>query len=701
MKTVHMIGNAHMDPVWLWHRSEGVDAVLATAGSACDRLDEFPQFIFTCSGSWFHGVIERHDAALFERVRRFVQQGRWALVGGMVVQPDCNLPSAEAFARQLEVGQEYYHSRFGRTTAVGYNVDSFGHTAYLPRFLRQAGIDGYVCMRPGPWEKPLPANLFRWRSPDGQEVLAFRISGGYGTGADDLREHVQRALEGAGETVEHTMCFYGVGDHGGGPTKRQIEWILANADRVPAARLVMSHPRAFFDAVAGKAGALPVVAGELQHHAIGCYSVERRIKVAMRRAEARLIQAEQTAGMLAGAAGEESARSVLASAWETLLFNQFHDILGGTSLDGASRLAAGEMTAAEAKAGDLITQLTRRAFRDRAVSGEHRIVVLNPSSDPFDGYVEHRPWLQWSKGDGLALVDETGRALAFQFVRPEAKVDSLTGVLFRVAVPARSFRLLRIQRTAGPLPAGRADLRAHAGGIEGPRVRVVDEGGEIRLGDWRLRLDVYEDPSDTWSHSCVNRFGDTQLGSVEWLAPWEPVETGPVRAMVRRPGRFDHSRIWCRLSATSDEPAVRIQLSVTWAQVRQRLVLDVSGPGRIDRRVDLVSGGPLQRPTDGLEYPLGGGMLVASGASTLGVAAPEVFSASVTAENARLTLLRSPFAAHHDPTPAELWPDYPVTDQGRHDFEIVLAPNGPWDAAALARTARDMLAGPILWDLTG
>ena len=148
--TVHMIGNAHLDPVWLWRRADGVDTALATARSACDRMDEYPDFAFTCAGSWFYRQVEEIDPDLFERIRQRVGEGRWQLVGGMVVQPDCNLPSEEGFRQQFRIGQGYYRTRFGRTTTVGYNVDSFGHGPYVPRFLREAGIDAYTFMRPGP-----------------------------------------------------------------------------------------------------------------------------------------------------------------------------------------------------------------------------------------------------------------------------------------------------------------------------------------------------------------------------------------------------------------------------------------------------------------------------------------------------------------------------------------------------------------------
>ena len=270
MKTVHMVGNAHLDPIWLWNLSDGIDAALATARSACDRLDEYPEFIFTCSTSWFHQQVERHDPGLFGRICRFVDSGRWQLAGGMVIQPDCNFPSAESFVRQFKTGQKYFKDKFGKVATVGYNVDSFGHTGYLPQFLRDAQMDSYVFTGQMEHEKKPQANLFRWFSPNGHAVNDFRISGGYTTRVAEITGRIKENVENMPEGIDHTMCFFGVGDHGGGPTKAQIEWILENSDSIGGIELVISHPRAFFDAVADQHEKLPVITGEIQHHAIGC-----------------------------------------------------------------------------------------------------------------------------------------------------------------------------------------------------------------------------------------------------------------------------------------------------------------------------------------------------------------------------------------------------------------------------------------------
>ena len=708
MRTVHMIGNAHLDPVWLWRREDGVDAALATARSACDRLDEYRQFIFTCSASWMHVEVERIDPTLFERIRRFVDAGRWQIVGGMVIQPDCNLPSAESFRKQLEHGQRYFRDRLGEAATVGYNVDSFGHTAYLPRFLQAAGIDAYAFMRPGPNEKRLPSSLFRWRSPDGAEVTAFRIAGSYSAREVDLRKHVGRALAAMPEATEHTMCFFGVGDHGGGPTKQQIEWILANADSIDGARLVISHPRAFFDAVADLSDSLPVVTGELQHHAIGCYSVERRLKVAMRRAEAGLVAAEQAVELFGGD-DAAACRNTLRDAWDDVLFNQFHDVLGGTSLDRASRLAAGQLVAAEATAERVTTTLCRRAFRAQTEPGVHKIIVLNTAPEAFEGLVSHEPWMDFhGSGTPLALFGEDGSPVRFQCVECESMTDLARRVLMDLSIPPRASQTLTFvhgadaEQVAGGFPAsGGRELRVEPTELGNDFLDARLTGGAVDLNGWTVRMELMDDPTDTWSHSAANRFKGRRLAEVDFVGSAETVEAGPVRAALRTCSEFASSRLWCRIMMLDDRPELHLKLAVTWTQVRQMLRLRIEPPGTFTDRTDLVSGGPLERPIDSLEYPLNGGLLVRTGDETLGIVAPEVLSAAVEPQAVNLTLLRSPYTAHHDPAESIMRGDQPVCDQGVHNFEIILRLAPDTTTTLIDRLAKQALHPPIAWDLTG
>ena len=155
-----LVGNAHLDPIWQWKWQEGSAQAKATLRSALDRMKEFPDFRFVCSSAVVYEWIEEFAPDMFEEVKQRVREGRFIVVGGWYVQPDCNMPGAEGFARQSLYSQRYFYEKLGVTAKVGYNVDSFGHNAMLPQILKKSGMDNYVFMRPGQHEKEMPAELF-------------------------------------------------------------------------------------------------------------------------------------------------------------------------------------------------------------------------------------------------------------------------------------------------------------------------------------------------------------------------------------------------------------------------------------------------------------------------------------------------------------------------------------------------------------
>jgi len=205
MITVHLIGNAHLDPVWLWRWPAGVGEAIATCRSAVERLDEYPEFIFTRSDMWVHEQIEKLDPGLFARVREYVESGRWQIVGGWYIQPDCNLPTVDSFNKHISMGKAYFKEKFHIDITVGYNVDSFGHNAMIPSLLKKSGYDSYVMMRPMAHEKKLPASLFRWRSPDNEEIMVWRIPRAYTAWQEDLTDHIKASLEAASPGIDHVM----------------------------------------------------------------------------------------------------------------------------------------------------------------------------------------------------------------------------------------------------------------------------------------------------------------------------------------------------------------------------------------------------------------------------------------------------------------------------------------------------------------
>ena len=223
---IHLIGNAHLDPAWLWRWTEGFAEIKATFQSALDRLAEFPEFVFTCAAASYYQWVEENAPEMFAAIRRRVAEGRWIIAGGWWVQPDCNIPCGESFVRHGLYSQRYFREKFGVIAQVGYNVDSFGHNGMLPQILQKSGMDSYVFSRPGDDEKELPGHVFWWESPDGSRVLAFKIPFSYGQWVpweetrpgDAEARKLQETLKLAADEQIAFMNFYGVGNHGGGPT---------------------------------------------------------------------------------------------------------------------------------------------------------------------------------------------------------------------------------------------------------------------------------------------------------------------------------------------------------------------------------------------------------------------------------------------------------------------------------------------------
>ena len=190
-----MIGNAHLDPVWLWQWRDGYHEAMATFRSALDRLNETPDFVFTCACACYYEWVEENDPAMFEEIRRRVAEGRWGIVGGMWIQPDMNTPSGESLLRQTLYAQRYFRKKFGKIATVGYNVDTFGHNAMTPQLLRLSGMTDYVWMRPSVKENgKIPEGPMIWEAPDGSRVQAYRIFGEYTT-AHDMPGKIEKVLE--------------------------------------------------------------------------------------------------------------------------------------------------------------------------------------------------------------------------------------------------------------------------------------------------------------------------------------------------------------------------------------------------------------------------------------------------------------------------------------------------------------------------
>jgi alpha-mannosidase len=671
MITVHLILNAHLDPIWLWPWQAGLDAALATCRSACDRLDAHPDIFFTRGEAWLYDQVERVDPALFARIRKHVEAGRWEIIGGWWIQPDCNLPSSFALEHQIGLGKQYFMDRFGFFPRAGYNVDSFGHAATLPTLMRAAGQDRYIMMRPQPHEMKLPARLFRWRqTPTSPEVVTFRIAGAY-THWQASAETLNLSLTELPDGIAHTMYFLGIGDHGGGPTERLIAWCKQNKDAMPGCRLEFSTVQRFFDAVASQTERLPVVTGELQHHAVGCYSVHRPIKTGVRKAEHLLRQAE--IALKHDPKSESTTAQNLEQGWKQVCFHHFHDTMGGTCLPSAYSQVDAQLGMAMAIADGVCQHSLRRQLVDLPDDQMQRIALFNASDTAFDDYVEFEPWVEWRGWQGnWPLRDQAGRCIPMQLLRPEAPSNGLTRFLFRVQTQPGQLQVVRMDRTSSaPSPVSGATADGDSLANEQGTSLHLGQAKEMRFAGRSLPLPevhLLDDPSDTWSHD-IDRYAEGPAVLPTWEAA-SIVGSGPLMASLVQPGRIGQSHLVAEYRVYAGKPIVELRLRVHWMVQRKVLKLVVPLPSAGVKRFDGIPGSDIERPMNGAERPLRDRSLVElADGDRLGIVCPDVFALDATAARVRLTLLRSPEMANHVPHQG-FGTLGRHSDQGIHEFRF-------------------------------
>lgn len=706
---LHMIGNAHIDPVWLWQWQEGFHEVKATFRSALDRLNEYDDFIFVASSAALYEWVEKSDPAMFEEIVRRVREGRWGIVGGWWIEPDCNIPSGESFVRQGLYGQRYFQEKFGVMARTGFNVDSFGHAGTLPQILKKSGISYYTFLRPMPHEKSLPARLFWWQADDGSRVLTFRIPFEYLSWGKEVDQHVRRCADEMKAPVDEFMCFYGVGNHGGGPTKANIESIRRLNDDPDYPELLFSTPDAFFASIENRNLPLPIVHSDLQHHASGCYAAHSGIKRWNRLSENRLLAAEKWS-LLAALWADQPYPADFEHAWKQVLFNQFHDILAGTSLEAAyddARNSYGEALAIADRNLNYAVQAFAWNIRIDEAEDVRPLVVFNPHAWPVRANVELET-NRW-KPEAL-LVDDAGQPAPFQQVH-STTVTSRVRLSFTADLPALGYRTYRLLPVGGP--AEFPTVQASDAVLENGRFRLEfdpDTGFISSLYDKQEDLNVFagpaarpvviEDLSDTWSHNTF-KF-DAVIGEFK-AERVRLVEHGPAKSVIRVTARYGTSTLVQDFAMYPDRDQIDVQVTVDWHEQLKLLKLRFPVAVHFMKVTTEEAYGHIEQFANGEETPFQSWVDV-SGVSRdrnsqygFSLLNDGKYSLDVNVRDIGLTVLRSPAYAHH--IPAELKPDghYSFIDQGIQRFSYSMLPHtGSWETAGTVRRAAELNQPPVI-----
>jgi alpha-mannosidase len=750
--TVHLICNAHLDPVWQWRWEEGASEALATFRNAVDILDEHRDLVFCHNEAVLYQWVEELDPALFDAILRHARAGRWAVAGGWFIQPDVNLPGTESLVRTIAEGRRYFGERFGAAPRVAYNFDSFGHSGGLPQILRRAGYEMYIHMRPQAHELTLPADLYRWRGVDGTAIPAYRIAVGlYHTERDNIEDRLRSGVALALELGRDVPVFWGLGNHGGGATRRDLKTIdafIANETRV---RIVHSTPDRFYEAVKDAAAIAPVFDGDLQRSFTGCYTSLSRVKRRAVVSLGRLVQSVAFSAASWWLAGADFPENELAEAWNMHNFNDFHDILTGSCVEPAERDGLDLYGRAEDNSRSAALRAAASLNRGGLNSPALPVTVFNANPSlrrapvEFECMADYRPF--WKGKWHLRLFRADGREVPCQEEQPEALLpfnDWRRRISFIDDLPGIGVSRYFLKAFEIPDGKGRGKERGHLPEVHIPAsfcapdaglnpaskgpflvpatvlthrvdrktgfiTSLKSDGAGESLAGPLLEPLVIEDTADSWG---TGRRGYRKVaGRFRTVCPPCIIEKGPVRTVTRSVLAFRNSRVVMDAVSYPRWPVLEFRLRVTWNEERRRLKLRVPTRFRTGQILCEVPGGAIRRPADGEEH-VHGRWLVVEGtfgkkSAAIGVASSGQHGLDFRDGELRLSVLRSSAYCHErgfdlgaaapalgTRTRGTCPPAWKFTDIGVHEFRILVTSGRPATVRSMMPGLADHLAAP-------
>jgi alpha-mannosidase len=738
---ISLLGHAHLDMAWLWPVSETWLAAQRTFTSVLNLQKDFPDLIFSHTSPALYAWIETHRPDLFAKIKKQVEAGVWEVIGGMWIEPDLNLISGESIVRQILYGQLYFQEKFGQLSKVAWVPDSFGFCATLPQFLKLGGIEYFVTQKLT-WNDTtkFPYGAFWWESPDGTRVFSF-MSALIGEGIDPIKM-ANYAVDWEIKTgVKNALWLPGVGDHGGGPTRDMLETAKRWQKSPFFPQLEFTKSESYLENLREQLqqesqpipySSIPVWQDELylEFHR-GCYTTHADQKRSNRRCEGLLYEAELWASLATLTTGAVYPKAQLESAWKQVLFNQFHDILPGTSINQVFLEANQTWQEVESVARGILENAWRAiashiAFPEPPKPGALPILVFNS--------------LNWHRSQVVTVTlptaetlwqvcDLEGTPLPSQDIAAENGQKRLIFVAHDLpSVGYRGFWLspgkaetLDLPLVDGENPAESNRTANHTIYIvakneltssndnfgvkdwvlenEFLRVEVSEETGNLRRvfdkvnqrevleGTEGNQLQAFQDSGQYWDawnidHNYAKKpLPPTQLQSMEWI------EKGEIRQRLRVRRKIGKSEFVQDYELSVRSQILKISTKVDW-QERQVLVkaafpLNVTAEmatyeiacGAIQRRTKP------QEPRETAKWEVPALRWADLSEDDYGVSLLNdcKYGYDSQPNQLRLTLLRSPN-----------WPD-PEADKGEHEFTYALYPHrGNWKRAQTVRRGYEL-----------
>ena len=732
--TVSLDGNAHIDAAWLWPWTESVDVVRRTFSTALQLMNEYPGYVFTQSAAAYNDWLAQKYPEINDEIARRIKEGRWEVVGGMWVEPDLNLPDGESTARSIFIGKRWFQQHYGVDVRVGWNPDSFGYTWQLPQIYKKSGVDYFVTQKMG-WNETnqLPFKLFWWESPDGSKVLTY-FPRGYANrdeGALRLSSDMARARQQA-PGMTQMLDLYGVGDHGGGPTRLILDqatrWmqpgkvapslhfgtassyfttiekqIAPQSQEWNYVKLAQGYhpPEPQSDAIA-----VPTWKDELylETHR-GVYTTQSNHKRNIRQSPEWTLNAEKFAS-LAWLDGDPYPAERITDAWKKISFNNFHDLAAGSGIADVYKEAQQDYDDVRWITQEISTKAlnTLSARIDTRVSQGVPILVFNPLSWERSGTFALSVQMP-AAAAGIAIVDGHGAVLPSQVLSRNKATNSFKLLVQAKDIPSMGYTTFHA--VPQPRPTS-SDLQVQGTTLENALLRVTvdpSNGCITSLFDKKAGFETLA------ANSCGNElqaFKDTpklydawniDLGTLDQppirinqAESVKVIESGPLRAVIRVTRAWQSSRFVQDIVLDAASPQVEVDNDFDWHETHVLLKAAFPLAATAPFATYEIPFGTIERPTTRansfekarFEVSAQNWADLGDGHHGFSLINEAKYGYDAVGNLLRLTLLRSP-----------TYPD-PDADRGHNRFRYALYPHaGTWKEALSVRRGNEFNYGVI------
>jgi alpha-mannosidase len=722
--TLHLTGNSHIDAAWLWPWTETVDAVKRTFGTALQLMNEYPDYTYTQSAAQYNAWMAAKYPQMNEQIKQRIKEGRWEIVGGMWVEPDLNMPDGEAQVRSIMVGKRWFQKEYGVDVRIGWNPDSFGYMWQLPQIYKRSGIDYFVTQKMA-WNdtNQLPFKLFWWQSPDGSKVLAY-FPHDYANGnlnpvrlANDLATARKQA-----PGLPEIMDLYGVGDHGGGPTRAVLDegshWAQ---DEKVVPRMKMGTAQSFFTGIEGKIASnspvwdyqsiakgytappapadgqisIPTWKSEMyfEYHR-GVMTTQANHKRNMRDSEMQVLDAEKYAS-LAWLQGSAYPGDQFTEAWKKVTFNDFHDLAAGSGIGVIYKDAQKDYDDVRWATNEISHDALHTLTADVDTKGAGvPVIVYNSLAWERSGYLTVDVQLPAASSNGVSVVDATGHVVPSQVLHNDPKTNSYKLLVNAKDVPSLGYALLHVVPGTKAFPS---DLKVDGLTIENSLLKVVVDKQtgcitsifdkktkfeSLAAGACGNQLQTFKDLPKDYDAWNIDPGTLDHFTSIDKVDSVELVEKGPLHAVIRVTRTWQSSKFVQDITLAAGSDEVDVINDIDWHETHILLKAAFPLAATSNKATYEVPYGSIERATTRnnswekaqFEVPALRWADLGDGQHGFSLLNESKYGYDDEGNVLRLSLLRSP-----------TWPDAEA-DRGHHHFSYAVYPHGgDWKQALSVR----------------